>query len=97
MARQRRSDWRQVVAGYRASGMTQEAFCARDGLALTTLQSWLYRPEPSKSATPTFLPVAVRESASPVELRIPSGMVLRFSVGADAGYVAELARRLSAC
>lgn len=97
MARQRQSDWKQVVAAYRASGLTQAAYCEQSGVRLTRLQSWLYRPGPPASALPAFLPVTVREAAGPVELRMPSGMVLRFSVGADVEYVGELARSLAAC
>ena len=85
------------MAAYRASGMTQAAFCTKSGVRLTTLQSWLYRPGPPGSAQPAFLPVTLREAGGPVELRFLSGMVLRFSVGADVEYVAELARGLAEC
>ena len=97
MARQRQSDWKQVVAAYRASGLTQAAYCQQSGVQVTRLRSWLYRPEPPESAQPAFLPVTVREPFGPVELRFPSGIVVRFSVGADVEYVAALARSLAAC
>ncbi len=37
--------WDGVIAEYRASGISQEAFCRRRGLSVHSLRAWLYQPD----------------------------------------------------
>ncbi len=39
-ARRSRGEWQQLVEAHAASGLTQAAFCRREGLALSTFQYW---------------------------------------------------------
>src|SRR5262245_61066962 len=74
--RQRRKDWEQIVAAYRQSGLTQEAFARRQGMPVGTLRAWIYRRAGRRA--PRLLPVRVRAMAPEiaVELRLPSGVAM---------------------
>jgi hypothetical protein len=100
----RRADERlKVLERYRRSELTQREFAAREGIALSTLQYWLYRgskrePKVEASSVPRFLPIEVVASpalkaqggGAQVEAALPSGVRLRFPVGTDPRYLAEL-------
>jgi len=63
-----------VLERYGASGKTQKAFCESEGLALSTLRSWLKR----ESRVGAFAEVTPSKQHSPVvELSFPDGSVLR--------------------
>jgi hypothetical protein len=76
------ADWRILSARYERSGLTQAAFCTREGVALHTFKKH-YRSQ--KAAVPPsepFVEVVPRSSAPPgweVELALPNGarLVLR--------------------
>jgi len=98
-------EWTKLVAEYEASGLQQKEFCAKHDLSLNTLQYWLYRKsrksKPESGSATKFLPVTVVASSAPkarlgevVELALRSGVVLRFGVGTDSRYLAELAAAL---
>lgn len=76
----------QILAAYEASGMTQTAFVAERGLALSTFQLWRRRQRESPSASvadpmaPSFIEV-VADPLAPdeqdgFELRLPNGVQL---------------------
>ena len=48
---------RQVLADYRASGMTQKAFCRKHGIALSTLGYWLKRDRESNKCPAGFVQI----------------------------------------
>jgi hypothetical protein len=95
MARRIRSDWKQVVAAYRRSRLTQREFAAQQRISVETLRSWLYKRAPQ--AAPRLVPVRVTAApmSDAIELRLPSGAVLRIGVGADVEYVVTLVRALA--
>lgn len=89
------------MAEYEASGLQQKDFCARHDVSLNTLQYWLYRRSKksgSESGSMTkFLPVTVVASPAlkargdgAIEVALPSRVLLRFPVGTDSRYLAEL-------
>jgi transposase len=45
-----RNEWQKLVAGWPRSGLTQEAYCARHGISVGSLQRW--RRVFSEDATP---------------------------------------------
>ena len=85
-----------LVAAYKASNETQEAFAARHGLKVATLQSWLYRPDRKRRRRPSvrFVEVAARglPDRAPVVLRVGNDVVLELDTLPPPAYLAELAR-----
>ena len=87
----------ELVAAWRASGMTQAAFAQREGVRYTTFVSWVQgkgrKPAPRLAPvrfTEVRLPVA---SAAGLEVRLPDGTVVRGGSVAD---LAKLVRALRA-
>ncbi|MFP2964527.1 IS66 family insertion sequence element accessory protein TnpA, partial [Myxococcus sp. 1LA] len=79
-----------VAEAFEASGLTQKAFSAQQGVRLSTLQSWVYRrrrQQTGKAETVRLLPVEVAGVAQPstalLELELASGARLRFASGTD--------------
>jgi lambda repressor-like predicted transcriptional regulator len=90
----RRKDWARIVASYRRSGLTQQAFADRQGIPVETLRSWIYRR--AAKAAPRLLAVRVAGAESgTVEVRMPSGITVRVAGSVDAAYVAALVRALA--
>lgn len=77
--------WQAVMAQYARSGLSQEAFCVREGLAPSTFASWrarLRRENGQRDAGAAFLemlaPAAMASPASfDIELDLGRGVVLR--------------------
>ncbi len=96
------AEWPQLIEEFRRSGLSQKEFVAKHDISFSTFQYWLYtklrRVSSSSASSPKFLPVEVVASAAPkarrqgdlVEVATASGVVLRFLVGTDTRYVAEL-------
>lgn len=82
-----------LLAGYRASKQTQEAFARAHDLNVGTLRGWLYRGEAGCPSRPAF--VEVVPSALPsVVIELGAGVRVAFSVAPPAHYLAELAQAL---
>ena len=77
---------KQLLADYRRSGLSQQAYAAQAGVGVSTLQLWLRqeRYAPSDQAT-TFVPVPnlLAEAPAPAvyRLRLVGGAVLEISSG----------------
>jgi hypothetical protein len=95
------------VARFEASGKSRREFAAEAGVGLAIFQYWLYKLRREREATGArranapevrLVPVTVKaRPASPARLEIcVAGMRLRVPIGADAGYVAQLASALRA-
>jgi hypothetical protein len=77
-------------------------FAAAHQVRVRTLRSWLYRLRREREDGARILPVRIREDEAVatrgdggfVELLIPCGVRLRFSVGTEPAYVADLVARL---
>lgn len=84
-----------LIGAYRESGLTQKAYCRREGINLHTFIGWLSIERAGKrsGAKPkeVFREVQLRESLAckrvPLEVRLPGGEVVR---GEDAEAVAKL-------
>ncbi len=89
-AKQRRvrrseGEWRELVARFEQSGQTREAFCAEQGIVLSSFIRWrkklrngFARP-PVAVPDPVFVELTSKHEASPweVELELSAGVVLR--------------------
>jgi hypothetical protein len=100
-------EWLRVAEEFEASGLTQREFAGRQGLRLSTLQSWVYRRRRQESAVeePPVRLLPVQVSRAPVsgevslEVVIAGGVRVRFGPSTDVDYVARLvaALRRTAC
>ena len=90
--RHSRQQWAAWMAEYERSGLTQEAFCARQDLALSTFSAWRQRLsserkaealDPGEAGLADFMSLALPSALSSapeawvVELTLPSGMTVR--------------------
>lgn len=86
--------WQDRLAGRDSSGLSIDEFCVDEGVSRSTFYRWVRRlkdgiPEAVKEegasltlaemAEPKFLPVSV--TASPVEIELPNGGLVRLPVG----------------
>ena len=96
------AEWSSILYRYDSSGLTQAAFCAREGLRFGTLVAWLGRRrknggvlnEPNQ---PKFHELSLSSpsdsSSASLEVSLPDGTILR---GSQASELAELIRLLRA-
>ena len=99
---QREKHWRQHVARWRASGLTQRQYSQRAGLNVHTLAHWSWRlgRQAGGAASQSLVPIRVIAQAPAVapmvELRA-GPWCLRVPAETDAKWLASLLRELAAC
>lgn len=74
------AEWRAVLQAYARSGLAPAAFCAREGIVLSSFQKWVQRLESKRPERATFVelvPAAAAEPGWAVELELPTGIVVR--------------------
>jgi hypothetical protein len=102
-------DWRQRLESQKASGLSIDVFCLQEGVSKTTFYRWvdLLRdgiPEAmvaeeaarqqAESGEALFLPVSLK--ASPVEIELPNGGVVRLPLGVGQAVLVEVIRVVGA-
>jgi len=95
--------WQERLANREASGLSIDEFCADEGVSRTTFYRWVQRlkdgipdavREEGASLTladisePKFLPVSV--TASPVEIQLPNGGLVRLPVGVGQAVIVDV-------
>ena len=98
-------DWKQRLESFKASGLSLEVFCLQEGVSKSTYYRWVGQlkngiPESllaeeaarqQAEANPaTFLPVSLK--ASPIELQLPNGGVVRLPLGIGQAALVEVIR-----
>ena len=98
-------DWKQRLESYKASGLSLDVFCLQEGVSKSTYYRWLDRlkdgiPESlvveeaarqqAESNAATFLPVSLK--ASPIELQLPNGGVVRLPLSIGQAALVEAIR-----
>ena len=98
-------DWKQRLESYKASGLSLDVFCLQEGISKSTYYRWVDQlkdgiPESllaeeaarqQAEANPaTFLPVSLK--ASPIELQLPNGGVVRLPLGIGQAALVEVIR-----
>lgn len=98
-------DWKQRLESFKASGLSLEVFCLQEGVSKSTYYRWVDQlkngiPESllaeeaarqQAEANPaTFLPVSLK--ASPIELQLPNGGVVRLPLGIGQAALVEVIR-----
>ena len=101
--------WQERLAGREVSGLSIEEFCVDEGVSRSTFYRWVGRlkdgiPDAVKEdgeslaltemAEPKFLPVSV--TASPVEIELPNGGLVRLPVGVGGAVIVDVIQAVSA-
>jgi hypothetical protein len=100
--------WQERLAGRDASGLSIDEFCVDEGISRSTFYRWVQRlkagiPEAvqkeggsltlAEIAEAKFLPVSV--TASPVEIELPNGGVVRLPVGVGQAVIVDVVQAVS--
>jgi len=99
-------DWQERLESYQASGLEVDVFCLQEGVSRSTYYRWVDRlkdgiPESmvaEKSAREraesaegaAFVPITLK--ASPVEIELPNGGVVRLPLGVGQAVLVEVIR-----
>jgi len=98
-------DWKQRLESYKASGLSLDVFCLQEGVSKSTYYRWVDQlkdgiPESlvaeeaarqqAESNPATFLPVSLK--ASPIELQLPNGGVVRLPLSIGQAALVEVIR-----
>ena len=101
--------WQQRLENREASGLSIDEFCVDEGVSRSTFYRWVQRlgdgiPDAVKEqgasltlaemAEPKFLPVSV--TASPVEIELPNGGLVRLPVGVGQAVIVDVIQAVSA-
>ena len=80
--------WRERLDRFERSGLTVQAFCRREGVAVATYYQWRRKmcDGAAQTAPRSFLPITLARSgpiggAERVEIELPSGSIVRLSGG----------------
>ncbi|MBU2788914.1 IS66 family insertion sequence element accessory protein TnpB [Acidithiobacillus sp. VAN18-1] len=105
MKEEKRELWRARVEDFRGSGLTVGAYCAREGIAVSSLHYWRKRfggrlqQKSAAEETGPFLPVTLTytspvPAAGVMEIRLLSGRVVVLSAPVDTGWLRTLVQVL---
>ncbi len=87
-------DWQERLESYKASGLEVDVFCLQEGVSRSTFYRWVDRlkdgvpesmvaekaaRERTESGEVAFVPITLK--ASPVEIELPNGGVVRLPLG----------------
>ncbi len=102
-------DWQERLKNYRASGLEIEVFCLQEGVSRTTFYKWARRlkdvipesmvaekaaRERAESGEAVFAPISLK--ASPVEIELPNGGIVRLPLGVGQAVLVEVIRAVGA-
>lgn len=98
-------DWQERLESYRASGLDVDTFCLQEGVSRSTFYRWVDRlkdgiPESmvaekaarqrAESGEAAFVPITLK--ASPVEVELPNGGIVRLPLGIGQVVLVEVIR-----
>ena len=101
-------EWQERLVNREASGLSIDAFCDSEGISRSTFYRWSQRlkdgiPEEVKdegehfilaeNAEPKFLPVSL--TASPVEIELSNGTVVRLPVGVGQAVIVDVIKAVT--
>ena len=103
-------DWQERLESFKASGLEIDVFCLKEGVSRSTFYRWKDRlregiPEPmvaEKAAREkaesaegaAFVPISLK--ASPVEIELPNGGIVRLPLGVGQTVLVEVIRAAGA-
>ncbi len=75
--RRSKSEWSELIAAYKSSGISQEAFCEREGVAKSSFSKWHQRLRSEPGPKNGFIELKAKPSCWDLELDLGRGVVLR--------------------
>ena len=102
-------DWQERLDNYRASGLEVDVFCLQEGVSRSTLYRWVDRlkdgipqsmvaekaaRQRAESGEAAFVPITLK--ASPVEIELPNGGIVRLPLGVGQAVLVEVIRAAGA-
>jgi len=102
-------DWQQRLESFQASDLSIEVFCLQEGVSKSTFFRWRERlqdgvpesmlaekvaREQAESGQAAFVPISLK--ASPVEVELPNGGVVRLPLGVGQVVLVEVIRAVGA-
>ena len=102
-------DWQERLENYKASNLEVEVFCLQEGVSRTTFYKWSQRlkdgipesmvaekaaRERAESGEAVFVPISLK--ASPVEIELPNGGIVRLPLGVGQAVLVEVIRAVGA-
>ncbi len=103
-------DWQERLESYKASGLEVDVFCLKEGVSRSTFYRWVDRlrdgipesllaekeaRERAESAEgAAFVPISLK--ASPVEIELPNGGIVRLPLGVGQAVLVEVIRAVGA-
>lgn len=103
-------DWQERLESFQSSGLTIDVFCLKEGVSKSTFQRWRDRlrdgipasmleeqaaRDRAESAEATaFVPISLK--ASPVEIELPNGGIIRLPLGVGQVVLVEVIRAAGA-
>ena len=102
-------DWQERLESYKASGLAVDVFCLQEGASRSTFYRWADRlkngvPESmvaeeaarrqAESGEAAFVPITLM--ASPVEIELPNGGIVRLPLGVGQVVLVEVIRAVGA-
>ncbi len=103
-------DWQERLESYKASGLEVEVFCLKEGVSQSTFYRWVRqlkngipesmiaeeeaRKKAESAEGAAFVPVSLK--ASPVEIELPNGGMVRLPLGVGQAVLVEVIRAAGA-
>ncbi len=90
MSDSRRQLWARRMGRYRASSLTVNEFCRREGVSVPSFYLWRKKLA-GTPAEPGFIPVSLPQGgATPVKLKLPGGAVIEIDAMIDPAMLRRL-------
>ncbi len=102
-------DWQERLENYEASGLEVDVFCLQEGFSRTTFYRWVDLlkngipesmlvekavRERAESGEAAFVPITLK--ASPVEVELPNGGIVRLPLGVGQAVLVDVIRAVGA-
>jgi hypothetical protein len=102
-------DWQERLENYKASGLEVDVFCLQEGVSRTSFYKWVGQlkdgipesmlaekvaRERAESWEAAFVPITLK--ASPVEIQLPNGGIVRLPLGVGQAVLVEVIRAVGA-
>lgn len=102
-------DWQERIESFKASGLSIDEFCLQEGVSRSTYYRWVDQlkngipesmvvekeaRERAESGQAAFVPITLK--ASPVEIELPNGGVVRLPLGVGQAVLVEVIRAVGA-
>ena len=102
-------DWQERLENCRASGLEVDVFCLQEGVSRSTFDRWADRlkhgipksmlaekaaRQRAESGEAAFVPITLK--ASPVEIELPNGGIVRLPLGVGQAVLVEVIRAVGA-